>query len=26
MANIEANKGVVTQINVFTVAPENQQA
>ena len=26
MANIEANKGVVTQINLFTVAPENQQA
>ena len=26
IANIEANKGVVTQINVFTVAPENQQA
>jgi antibiotic biosynthesis monooxygenase (ABM) superfamily enzyme len=26
MVNIEANKGVVTQINVFTVAPENQQA
>jgi len=26
MANIEVNKGVVTQINVFKVAPENQQA
>jgi len=26
MANIEANKGVVTQINVSTVAPENQRA
>ena len=26
MANIEANKGVVTQINVFVVKPENQQA
>ena len=26
MANIEANNGVITQINVFKVAPENQQA
>jgi predicted RNase H-like HicB family nuclease len=26
MASIEADKGVITQINVFTVAPENQQA
>jgi heme-degrading monooxygenase HmoA len=26
MATIEVNKGVVTQINVFTVAPENQRA
>jgi hypothetical protein len=26
VANIEANKGVITQINIFTVAPENQQA
>jgi antibiotic biosynthesis monooxygenase (ABM) superfamily enzyme len=26
MSVIQANKGVVTQINVFTVAPENQQA
>lgn len=25
MAKIEAHKGVVTQINVFTVSPENQQ-
>jgi antibiotic biosynthesis monooxygenase (ABM) superfamily enzyme len=26
MVIIEANKGIVTQINVFTVAPQNQQA
>jgi len=26
MATITANQGIVTQINVFTVAPENQQA
>lgn len=26
MSKIEANKGVITQINVFTVAPENLQA
>jgi antibiotic biosynthesis monooxygenase (ABM) superfamily enzyme len=26
MPNIEANKGVITQINVFTVKPGNQQA
>lgn len=26
MAIIKANEGVVTQINVFTVSPENQQA
>jgi hypothetical protein len=26
MPTIEANKGVVTQINVFNVRPENQQA
>lgn len=26
MATIRANQGFVTQINVFTVAPENQQA
>ena len=26
MPTIEANTGVVTQINVFTCAPENQQA
>lgn len=25
MPTIEAGKGVVTQVNVFTVAPENQQ-
>lgn len=26
MSKIEANKGIITQINVFTVAPENAQA
>ncbi|MDQ2834700.1 MAG: antibiotic biosynthesis monooxygenase [Acidobacteriota bacterium] len=26
MPTIEANSGVITQINVFTVKPENQQA
>ena len=26
MPKIEANRGVVTQVNVFTVRPENQQA
>ena len=26
MATITANQGIVTQINVFTVSPENQQA
>jgi antibiotic biosynthesis monooxygenase (ABM) superfamily enzyme len=26
MATIQVNTGAVTQINVFTVAPENQQA
>ena len=26
MPKIEAHKGVVTQVNVFTVLPENQQA
>ncbi len=26
MPTIEANTGVITQINVFTVKPENQQA
>jgi len=26
MPTIEANKGVVTQVNVFKVKPENQQA
>lgn len=26
MTTITANQGVITQINVFTVAPENQQA
>ena len=26
MPVIESNRGVVTQINVFTVKPENQQA
>lgn len=26
MAVIKANEGVVTQINVFTVSPESQQA
>ena len=25
MSKIEANKGIITQINVFTVAPENVQ-
>jgi antibiotic biosynthesis monooxygenase (ABM) superfamily enzyme len=25
MPKIEANKGVITQVNVFTVTPENQQ-
>ena len=25
MPKIEANKGVITQVNVFTVSPENQQ-
>jgi hypothetical protein len=26
MPTIEANSGIITQINVFTVKPENQQA
>lgn len=26
MPEIRANQGVITQVNVFTVAPENQQA
>jgi hypothetical protein len=26
MPTVEANSGVITQINVFTVKPENQQA
>jgi antibiotic biosynthesis monooxygenase (ABM) superfamily enzyme len=26
MPKIEANKGIITQVNVFTVTPENQQA
>jgi hypothetical protein len=26
MPKIEANKGVITQVNVFSVSPENQQA